>query len=255
MSHWAFKPIVKLCVFRCLQATVLKLQEYPKARVVVLFLIKRHANRFFRAVKRIGMKQKFTWVCSDTIDRDMYYGIEDVVSGMISFNFVSSPVDRFERSFKRLTLSTRSKNPLFRDTFSSIFKCSLSPGPNACDVNKQIMTSVEYTPAHQASMLFDAVYAIAYALDDILKNCTLPDVSQCVKPQLMYNALKKVDFVGEGSRIYFDELNNCPTSYQISNVFLKDGTLVVNNVGCWDSEKRDFGFFQKVSDYHTCEKL
>ena len=223
--------------------------------MVVLFLLKRHALRLFRAVKRIGMKQRFTWVCSDAIDRDVFYGVEDVVAGMISFNFISSSVDRFERSFKRLTLSTRSRNPFFREIFSSIFKCSLSSGPNVCDVNKQIMTLVDYTASLQASLLFDAVYTIAYALDDILKNCTLPDVSQCVKPQLMYNALKKVDFVGEGSRIYFNQLNNCPTSYHIRNRFLKDGILVMNIVGCWDSEKRDFSFLQKVSDYHTCEKL
>ena len=205
----------------------------------------------FLAVNRLGLQEYFTWVGGDSIAMNprVFDGLEYVVEGTISISFVSSPVDRFEQRFKHMTLRTGSRNPWFGEFISAIFNCSASSGsgPNACDADKEIMTSDAYEPESTASLSFNAVYALAHALDVIVKNCTLNDVSQCVKPRLLRDTLRTVRFAGEGVNISFDDEGNGQTSYDIRNIVLKNGSLVLNNVGAWDTATRYFSFFNKVS--------
>ena len=178
-----------------------------------------------------------------------YQKLKHVVAGAISVSFVSSPVDRFEQRFKHMTLRTGTRNPWFKEFVSALFNCSLSSGsgPEVCDEDTEIMALANYRPEPTTSLSFNAIYAMAYALDAIVKNCTLDDVRLCVKPQLLLDTLRSVRFAGEGVNISFDDEGNGQSSFQIYNLALINGSLVMIHVGAWDTITRNFSFFNKVS--------
>ena len=206
------------------------------------------ATPLFWTVKRLGKSDQFTWVCSDAICTNYYSfkGVEDVVSGMICLNFVSFTVERFERLFQRMTLRTGSRNPWFGEYVSALFNCSNS-GPNACDKDREIRASDAYMPDFTASLPVNAVYALAHALDAIVKNCTLDKVNQCVKPRLLLDTLRTVRFEGEGGSVSFDETGNGHSSYDIRNFYIDNGSLVMKKVGEWDSATHNFSYIHTVS--------
>ena len=202
----------------------------------------------FWTVKRQGKVGQFTWVCSDAICTNYYSfkGVEDVVSGMICINFISFTVERFERRFRHMTLRTGSRNPWFGEYVSALFNCSNS-GPNACDKDREIRTSDAYMPDFTVSLPVNAVYALAHALDAIVKNCTLDKVNQCVKPRLLLDTLRTVRFEGEGGNVSIDEIGNGYSSYDIRNFYIDNGSLVMEKVGEWDTATRTFSYIHTVS--------
>ena len=202
----------------------------------------------FWAVKSLRKGGHFTWVCSDAVCTNYYNfkGIENEVSGMICINFVSFTVERFERRFRYMTLRTGSRNPWFGEYVSALFNCSNS-GPNACDKDREIRASDAYMPDFTASLPVNAVYALAHALDAVVKNCTLDKVNQCVKPRLLLDALRSVRFEGEGGSVSFDETGNGHSSYDIRNFYIDNGSLVMKKVGEWDSATHNFSYIHTVS--------
>ena len=220
----------------------------PQARVVVLFMAQHQAIPLFGAVKSLRKGGHFTWVCSDAVCTNHYgfKGIENVVSGMICVTFVSFMVERFERRFQYMTLRNGSRNPWFGEYVSALFNCSNS-GPNACDKDREIRASDAYMPGFTASLPVNAVYALAHALDAIVKNCTLNKVNQCVKPRLLLDKLRSVRFEGEGSSVSFDETGNGHSSYDIYNLYIDKRSLVMHKVGKWDTATRNFSYIDTVS--------
>ena len=201
----------------------------------------------FRAVKRLRKFGQFTWVCSDAICTNHYIlkDVEDVVSGMICVTFVSLTVERFERRFRHMTLRTGSRNPWFGEYVSALFNCSNS-GSKACDKEREIRASNAYMPDFTVSLPVNAVYALAHALDAVVKNCTQGKVNQCVKPRLLLDTLRTVRFEGEGGNVSFDETGNGQSSYGIYNLYIDKSSLVMNKVGEWDTSTCSFSYIHAV---------
>ena len=240
-----------VCVFRrCPQAAVKKLLATPQAKVVVLFTEGRRTNLILCAVARMGLFGKYTFVGSDAVywNAQLCPGIERVVDGMLKISFSLSPVERFEQRFRHMTLRTGSRNPWFAEFFSRLFDCktTLQSGPGSCDLDKEMMEAKAYRPSTLAVLAINAVYAYAYALHAIVKNCKLADVKQCVKPKLLLDTLRTVRFSAEGFNISFDKTGNGQINYLILNYVLENGTLLPKKVGEWDITRRNFSFFDKV---------
>ena len=214
----------------------------------MLFLAENQVVPLFSAVKRLRRVGYFTWVGSDAIgkNKQVYKGVENVVSGMICVTFVSCPVERFERRFERMTLRTGSRNPWFGEYVSALFNCSNS-GTNACDKDREIRASNAYMPDFTVSLPVNAVYTLAHALDAIVKNCTLDKVNQCVKPRLLLDTLRTVRFEGEGGHVSIDETGNGQSSYDIRNFYIDSGSLEMKKVGEWNTITRNFSYINTVS--------
>ena len=241
-----------VCVFcRCPQAAVKKLQATPQAKVVVLFVDSICAHSLLCTVARMGLHGKYTFVGSDAVYWEALVcpDIERTVAGMLNIDFSLTPVERFDQRFRHMTLRTGSRNPWFAEFFSQLFDCktTLQNGPGSCDLDKEIMEAKVYRPSTSAALPINAVYAYAYALHAIVKNCKLADVKQCVKPKLLRDTLRTVHFSADGLNISFDETGNGHINYFIFNFALENGTLVYKKVGEWDIVQRSFVFFNKVS--------
>jgi hypothetical protein len=93
------------------QGVVLKLNSKQQAHAVVLFTTQEQALKLFQALKRLGQGRNFNWVGGDSIAMNphTFSGLEEVVAGTLSVNFVSAPVGRFEDHFKYLTLRNGSR--------------------------------------------------------------------------------------------------------------------------------------------------
>ena len=241
-----------VCVFCCCpQAAVKKLQATPQAKVVVLFTDSLCAHSVLCTVARMGLHGKYTFVGSDAVNWSALRCpvIERAVAGMLKLAFSLTPVERFDQRFRHMTLRTGSRNPWFAELFSHLFDCktTLQNGLGFCDLDKEIMESKAYRPSTSAALPINAVYAYAYALHAIVKNCKLADVKQCVEPKLLRDTLRTVHFSAEGLNISFDETGNGRINYFILNFALENGTLVRKKVGEWDIAQRSFTFFNKVS--------
>ncbi|KAK7111329.1 hypothetical protein V1264_010983 [Littorina saxatilis] len=234
--------------------TIHKLLSKPQARVVVLFTTQAQALELFSAVNRMGVHDKFTWVGGDSIGMNphIFAGLEHIVNGVISVNFISAPVERFEDHFSNMTLKTGSRNPWFGEFFADIFNCSLNGSFKACNDTVKIGTSREYKPESTASQSMNAIYALAHALDEVMKNCSQPAVADCVEPSVLRDTLRKVSFQGEGLAISFDNHGNGQTSYDVRNMVVENEVLVQNMVGNWDTATGNFSYFNKVSINGNC---
>lgn len=223
-----------------------KLMDKKQAVVVVLFTTQAQAKRLFQALKRKNFNDNFTWVGGDSIAMNPsdFEAAGTVASGLLSVNFVSSPVDRFEKEFQLMNLSSGARNPWFKEFFADLFDCDSS----SCNDSLMIVNSTKYKTEATASLSMNAVYALAHALHLVTMNCSnaTSSPSTCFTSEQLRDALRTVRFQGESVNISFDKYGNLQGNYEIRNLYWESEAMHQHVVGVWDTVNQSFGFFDKV---------
>ncbi|KAH8236307.1 hypothetical protein KR032_006873, partial [Drosophila birchii] len=158
-----------------------KLQKKPNARGVVLFTRAEDARRILLAAKRANLSQPFHWIASDGWGKQqkLLEGLEDIAEGAITVELQSEIIEDFDRYMMQLTPGTNQRNPWFAEYWEDTFNCVLEPesvsSPNKstdksktiCDANLRLSEKVGYEQESKTQFVVDAVYAFAYALDNL----------------------------------------------------------------------------------------
>ena len=217
----------------------------PEVRVVVLFTV--HAGSVLRATRRLGLGGRFVWVSSDTLVPNVrdFEGYEDVVVGLLLVGFKSAPVKRFEDEFQYSTLRNSSENPWFSEFYQSMFQCSTnqsSPLP-VCDPDLPLLHSPLYERNTSVMRAINSVYAFAYALHNVIKNCSYTPlhVTKCFTSEELLHSLRQTHFVGENNvTVGIDSVGDGIATYQVRNFRVDDGVYSFTTVGEWDGSEQRF---------------
>ncbi|KAH8255081.1 hypothetical protein KR038_010514, partial [Drosophila bunnanda] len=163
-----------------------KLQKKPNARGVVLFTRAEDARRILLAAKRANLSQPFHWIASDGWGKQqkLLEGLEDIAEGAITVELQSEIIEDFDRYMMQLTPGTNQRNPWFAEYWEDTFNCVLDPesvsslnnsagsksaakSKTICDGNLRLSEKVGYEQESKTQFVVDAVYAFAYALDNL----------------------------------------------------------------------------------------
>ena len=151
------------------------LLKQSMARVVVLFLRVEDASNLLLAAKRRNDTDHFVWIASDgwgsqdTPVRNKEY----VAEGALTIELQSTALAPFDKYFMSLTPENNERNPWFTEYWQSTFSCRLptesDPGGDNgtyCSGDERISPAV-YKQETKIQFVYDAVYAMAYALDHL----------------------------------------------------------------------------------------
>lgn len=227
-----------------------QLASYPQARAVVLILQPFEAINILSVVKATGRGNDFFWIGTDSwaqnVDVFTDNGIDDLAIGIISTNFMSNDVPRFEEYFASLTSST-TNNPWLKD-----YVAALCPESENCNTIKMTEIQRDYKPLNYMSLIVDVVNVFARTVDNILKNScdfqSKADKIQCLMSSNSFIAnLKKTSFAGETGDVFFDDNQDGPSRYHIHNLKMINNTLQDVVIGSWDSELQRITFTLPVT--------
>ena len=226
--------------------------------VVVLFGQLSTALGVLSAMQRLddqspGFAQQFTWIGSDAWGDQLPSEFHAVAKGMLSVSPKASVSAEFDQYFTSLNPLNYSSNPWFAEYWEFIFNCSLAPYPShhqrqACDPTQQAISPESgYRQNSKVTFTVDAVYAFAYAIDDLISDMC-PDKNPCdqilkmgsggtaIDGELLLEYLKNVSFAGASAdNIEFDSSGDEQGDFVIKNLKrMPDGSgFFYDTVGVW----------------------
>ena len=209
------------------------------AKVVVLFCEIPSALTFLEEAERQHLAGKI-WIGTDSWgDKKSILSFKDsTVGGMLAIVPSRGNIDKFEQHLTKLTPLNSKHNPWFEDFWQGTYGCRKEENTIQCDgLRKNNTEANEQNCSHlhvrcpglpgdklpnagslqlnKAANVMDAVYAIAVALDDMIKckgrrrhlaNDTCAVTKNGVKPRELLAYVKNLSFTGKlGFPIVFDK--------------------------------------------------
>lgn len=156
-------------------------------RVVVLFTGQEDAGGILRAATTRQYYDDFIWVASDGWGNSVktVKDSKDAARGALTLTLKSNPITEFDSYFTQLTPDNNRENVWFHDYWESFFDCTLPYNENQHFPHKHLYTTTTYNSlpcgeqhGHQIEQfnqeakiqfVYDAVYAVAIALDKIYR--------------------------------------------------------------------------------------
>ncbi|XP_065200701.1 metabotropic glutamate receptor 3-like [Planococcus citri] len=210
---------------------VAKLLTKPLARGVIVFASDQEVAGIMRAVKRLNITNRFSWIGSDGWSaRDLVSdGNEEVVEGTISVQPQAKPVKGFSDYFFKRSYEEHT-NPYFAEYWESRFECRLPFVPvtpfnvnfkKSCHSNLYLeVNSVEIE--NQLQFVHQATCGFCHALISMHADLCGKNVKGvCDKMwksrgSLFLEYIKKVNFTDfSGDEFQFDENCDGPARYNI----------------------------------------
>ncbi|XP_049577938.1 metabotropic glutamate receptor 3 [Syngnathus scovelli] len=183
------------------EAVIRQLLQKPNARVAVLFLRSDDARELLAAAA--GLNASFIWVASDGwgAQESIVKGNEVTAEGAITLELAANHVPEFNRYFLSLNPYKNLRNPWFKEFWEQRFQCSLGNGGgeaplSPCDKDLS-MDKVNFEPESKIMFVVNAVYAMAYALNNMQR-------SLCFNTSTLCDNMKALD----GRRLYRDFILN-----------------------------------------------
>ena len=227
-----------------------RLVSQSKANVVVIFSATTVARNFFRGLQTVPGNQRFVWlgsdaiVASDTIQRDYH----ELLYGMFGFYPEASSYADFQSYYRTVNLTSNQRN---RQWYTE--KCSAYFG-NQCNGDSSVTTSNLYGEDTSGTLVVDAIYTFATALDRILnENCDLPVVwnrttqtcegqnSTITRSQILEYVQNSNFMSPTGSRVMFDRNGNREALYSVTNLQRRDSNgFELVQVGTYNSMDNSF---------------
>ncbi|XP_078679227.1 metabotropic glutamate receptor 3-like isoform X1 [Branchiostoma floridae x Branchiostoma belcheri] len=219
-----------------------RLREKSNAKVVVLFIKGSDVPKLLSAAK--NLTDPFVWIASDGWGEQeaAVKNVEDVAEGAITIELSSKPIKAFNKYFKNLTPDLKNRNPWFNEYWEDKFFCRLpytkrenSSFP-VCDIG---LTNKKFEPESKIQFVVDAVYAIAYALDNVRKEVCGTPSGMCsglrnLDGARLYKAILNVTFQDVAKRqVQFDERGDGMGRYDIYNFQRVNGDWKYVPVGHW----------------------
>jgi metabotropic glutamate receptor 2/3/metabotropic glutamate receptor 6/7/8 len=216
------------------------------ANVVVLFASSADAGKLFRQINESnvqnGTNRTFVWLASDAWAKsnDIVNPFNSSLVGHFGVIPQTEVDEKFSEYFLQLTLESNKRNPWFKEYYKAVSGCDNS----TCPQDKPI---TPYRQGDKIPLVIDAVYSIAYAIQNFLNDeCSknVPDISNCSRVSLnqltgpiLLEYLKNVSFISSTSRrISFDANGNAEGIYEIINHQLAaNGEYTFESVALWNS--------------------
>ncbi|XP_033633354.1 metabotropic glutamate receptor 4-like [Asterias rubens] len=231
---------------------VQRLKRNVKSKVTVIFAIYQVANAVLTEGRRSGLPNNMTWIASDAWGHRLAeFNNQDIALGGLFIDLESNSVPELEQHFKTLTPENNRNNPWF-DTYWEhlLSKTNCSHQHRARTETSQVSRVQEeemecvvsfHKPGFSSkavASVFDAVYALAYALDSLLKESCPGGDLQC-RPHFtgmdFLEHLYNVNFQEHGGHFLFEDKGDPPGKYEIKNLQLIDGEYRMVPVGRWDA--------------------
>lgn len=224
------------------RAVALRLVNESKANVVILFSAVSVAKNFFTAMNSTPGSQRFVWigsdgvVSSDTIQKSFSH----LLQGMFGFYPDANSYAGFESYYSTLTLRKNERNKVWYKELCDSFSQS-------CNDNLPVASDPRYKEDSSGTLVVDAIYTFANALNQILKdNCAQPVVwnrtsQSCIGQKrnisrsLILEYAKRSDFVSPtGFRVAFNQDGNRVGSYSVLNFQTKPDGYELVRIGTYN---------------------
>ncbi len=217
------------------------------ARIIIVFTPLQEAREILKAAKIMKAEGRLTWIAGEAWGKSLneIFPFAEYAWGAFSVNIKSSNVERFDRHFRSITPMSRNVNPWITHFWYSQFFCNI-PGSVAygrrCGSWRRLTHTPRYAPEKTVSLVYDAVYSYAHALEEITAhpecraalNMSKSLYVKCLKSkvrQYMHN----VSFEGETARVeYLEKFGYMKRHYEIYN--LQNGTSGFEfvKIGVWN---------------------
>ncbi|EDV28894.1 uncharacterized protein TRIADDRAFT_19351, partial [Trichoplax adhaerens] len=161
---------------QAMQDIVTELSLIPRAKVIILLCAENEAVDFLYVVQRQNLTGRIfigsdAWGDSPRIATLQH----DIVEGMLGVVLDGHPVPQFEKYLKTLDLCNNKRNPWFnRLWYEKARMEKIPPDRNNCLIPFELLhnyTDTFYQENSKVAYVMDAIYAIAYALHNMLQ-CT-----------------------------------------------------------------------------------
>lgn len=158
-------------------AVIASLRKKPNARVIILFLRVEDAKQLLTAAWKQNVTDHFVWIASDGWGnnqmpvRDNPY----VAEGALTIELQTSIVPEFDVYFKNLRPTDNHRNPWFITFWEYIHTCKFNASEadfekvRVC-TGQEILNPQIYKQESKLQCVYDAVYAMAYALHAYLRD-------------------------------------------------------------------------------------
>ena len=226
-------PVPSLPSTTDLQDVVDKLRENVKINVIVIFALRRPANTVLRAVKEYDLGRKFTFIGSDGWGEpiDLALGeYNNVANGGLFVRPYSQSETDVMGYFKDLPNTPDITSDWYRAFLHGIIE------HNNCSNSSWTLCPIPY-PEYE-TLVINAVYAFAYALDESIRNnCNGETIcDDALKGSEILNALFNVSFKRGNDTFKFDKNGDPSGKYVIQNHQYVHGKYILKKVGIWDPE-------------------
>lgn len=213
------------------------------ANIIVAFAIKQDMNKLLNKSVLFPSFSNLTWIASDAwagATSILTYFEGKVTGGLFGIAPTAQHYELYDSYFSQLTIATNRRNPWFEEYFRAKTGCEGSVSCNESVVHE--------SQRSQIPLIINAVYSLAYALDNFLNaNCDKPLVwyienrtcsgqKRLLNGTLLKSYLANVSFMSPtGSEIAFDHHGNLvKASYEIINYQVTTGgNKVIASIGTW----------------------
>ena len=155
----------------------------PTARVVLLFLRVDDAKELLLAARRQNVTNHFIWVAADGWGiAEMPVKDNDIVAeGALTIDLQNIPMPEFDTYFQSLSPRKNKRNPWYTEYWEKVHDCQFEQEGDTApaqggDSEVRICTGMElitprvYKQETKVPFVYDAVYAVAHALHNMLQD-------------------------------------------------------------------------------------
>ena len=193
--------------------------------------------------------QNITWIASDSWADTLTDEYRSMARGMLSVIPQSDVIQEFDDYFTSLNPLNNLENPWFLEFWETEFNCSFSNSSDRdnCDPDNQIVSpnTTGYSQFSQVPLVFDAVYAIAHSIQDMIDD-RCPSGALCseilndgiINGELLRQYISNVSFSTTSQKIVsFDANGDVLGKYSILNLqTVLNDQYVFEIVGTWNRE-------------------
>ncbi|XP_038046775.1 metabotropic glutamate receptor-like [Patiria miniata] len=213
-----------------IKESVRKIEEFDKARVVVMFGGNGGYEGMYFILQefyRANPGRNLVLIGSDSFENFEKYGLHEMSQGSLFFALNIFGIPGFEGYFHGLS-STNNSNPWYQEYLDAWMDETGCAGPQQCPI----------PVSNRSSSVYHAVYAFAFALDSMLQSRCDSDASAVCLTSEGFDRreflahLLNVTFRGvDGGRFHFDEKGDPDGTYTVSSFRGRS----YYKVGQWDS--------------------
>lgn len=242
---------------------VKQLNLQADTKVVVAFVEIEHAIFISKAVETEGLINRFVWIGTDSLSLILEEHPElcDKLPGSIflhphALNLSTQRFTEHLTDLRTMDSDNLSKNPWLED-LRKHYRKSVSDKHNLTFSNRHSQCykyrRSKIRSSFVDSFLIDSVYAIAYAIDNVVRKYCDPaktdriNISDCVSAKGIFRELQKTHFNGLHGELEFNEDGDIMTQYEVHQCFPRklDRPPEVRSVGIWDMDGEELRMNEK----------
>lgn len=156
-----------------------KLMHKGNARVVILFLREEDAKGILDAASGRNISGRFVWIAADGwgTQQSPIKGNEKAAEGALTIVLQATPIPEFDKYFTSLKPAHNDRNPWFREYWAMIHSCKwpdlehpITDNSISFCTGNEVLSQSKYRQESKVQFIYDAVYAIAHAIDRLIKD-------------------------------------------------------------------------------------